>query len=201
MRKIVAGLFVSLDGVATSPATWAFSRYLDAELAQIIAGGIRQADAVLLGRRTYEEFIKLWPNQPDTVTMAKFLNHSPKYVVSSTLRGPLGWANSTVLRGTLADELAVLKAQPGANIQVPGSPSLVRGLIRDGLLDELAVSICPVVVGAGGRLFDETIRDLTFRVRESRVLGTGVVHAVYGPQVNRDSERPVTFPQAAARGW
>jgi dihydrofolate reductase len=122
---------------------------------------------VLLGRRTYEEFTQLWPKQPDTVPMAKFLNGSPKYVVSSTLRDPLGWANSLVIRGNLADELAV--------------------------------SICPVVVGAGGRLFDGTIHDLSLRVRESRVLGTGVLHAVYEPQVHRGSERPIAFPQAAAR--
>jgi dihydrofolate reductase len=199
MRKIVAGLFMSLDGVTESPAHWAFSRYLDAELAQIIGAGIRQADAVLLGRRTYEEFTKLWPTQPDTVPMARFLNGSPKYVVSSTLRGPLAWANSIVLRGTLADELAALKAQPGGNIQVPGSPSLVRALLNEGLLDELAVSICPVVVGAGGRLFDATSHGMSLRVRESRVLGTGVLHAVYEPQVHGDFERPLAFPSAAAR--
>jgi dihydrofolate reductase len=82
---------------------------------------------------------------------------------------------------------------------VPGSPSLARALLKEGLLDELAVSICPVVVGAGGRLFDGTIHDRSLRVRESRVLGTGVVHAVYEPQVNRGSERPIAFPRAAVR--
>jgi dihydrofolate reductase len=89
MRKIVAGLFRSLDGVVESPNTWAFSRYLDAEMAQGISAGILEADAVLLGRRTYEEFAKLWPNQPGSVPMARFLNGSPKYVVSASLQPPL----------------------------------------------------------------------------------------------------------------
>jgi dihydrofolate reductase len=182
MRKIVAGLFMSLDGVVESPASWAFSRYLDAELAQIIGAGLREADAVLMGRQTYEEFAKLWPSQPNTVPMASFLNGSPKYVVSSALREPLEWAKSTLLRGKLADELAQLKAQPGKNIQIPGSPTLVRSLLREGLLDELAVSICPVVVGVGARLFDETIRDVSLRVAEARTLGTGVLNVMYEPQ-------------------
>jgi dihydrofolate reductase len=198
MRKIVAGLFMSLDGVVESPANWAFSRYLDAELAQIIGAGVREADAVLMGRRTYEEFAKLWPAQPSTVPMAAFLNGAPKYVVSSSLRGPLEWAGSTVLQGDLTDELSALKAHPGKNIQVPGSPTLVRALVREGLLDQLAVSICPVVVGAGARLFDETIRDVSLRVVESRVLSTGVLHVVYEPQANRSAERSLSFPQAAS---
>jgi dihydrofolate reductase len=199
MRKIVAGLFLSLDGVVESPNHWAFSRYLDAELAQIIGAGIREADAVLMGRRTYEEFARLWPSQPSTVPMASFLNGSPKYVVSSSLREPLEWARSALLRGRLEDELAKLKAQPGKNIQIPGSPTLVRSLLRQGLLDELAVSICPVVVGVGARLFDETIRDVSLRVVESRVLATGVLNVVYEPRGSNGSDRPIVFPSAAAR--
>ncbi len=132
MRKIVAGLFMSLDGVVESPNTWAFSRYLDAEMSQRIGAGILQADAVLLGRRTYEEFAKLWPTQPNNVPMARFLNGSPKYVVSASLRAPLEWANSTLVQGNLDEALASLREQPGKNIQVPGSPTLVRALLRAG---------------------------------------------------------------------
>jgi dihydrofolate reductase len=198
MRKVIAGLFMSLDGVVESPASWAFPRYLDAELTQIIRAGLPQADAVLMGRRTYEDFARLWPSQPRTVPMASFLNDSPKYVVSSLLRGPLEWANSILLPGTLAGELVRLKALPGANIQIPGSPTLVRSLLREGLLDKLAVSICPVVVGVGARLFDETIRDVSLRVAESRVLRTGVLNVVYEPQRGKRSDPPIEFARAGA---
>jgi dihydrofolate reductase len=189
MRKIVAGLFMSLDGVVESPGTWAFERYLDAEQGQMIRAGIVEADAVLLGRRTYEEFVRLW------------LNGSPKYVVSSSLRTPLEWANSTLLRGDLAQELTALKNLPGKNIQVPGSPALVRALVRDGLLDELALSICPVVVGTGARLFDETTRDVSLRLVQSRTLASGVLAVTYEPRRSghRAAERDVSFPLAAAR--
>ena len=201
MRKIVAGLFMSLDGVVESPGTWAFQRYLDAEQGQMISAGIVEADAVLLGRRTYEEFVRLWPGQPDSVPMARFLNGSPKYVVSSSLRTPLEWANSTLLRGDLAQELTALKNLPGKNIQVPGSPALVRALVRDGLLDELALSICPVVVGTGARLFDETTRNLSLRLVQSRTLASGVLAVTYEPKRSGDgaAERGVSFPLAAAR--
>jgi dihydrofolate reductase len=182
MRKIVAGLFVSLDGVVESPANWAFSRFLDAELAQVIESGILEADAVLMGRRTYEEFARIWPNQPSDVPMARFLNGSPKYVVSSSLREPLSWANSTLIRSHLSQELTALKEQRGKIIQVPGSPTLVRTLLREGLLDELGISICPVVVGTGARLFDRTTRDVSLKLIRSRILGTGVLQVTYEPQ-------------------
>jgi dihydrofolate reductase len=202
MRKIVAGLFMSLDGVVESPSTWAFARYLDAEMAQAIGAGILAADAVLLGRRTYEEFAKLWPNQPSSVPMARFLNGSPKYVVSASLRAQLEWANSTLIRGNLAQELTALKEQPGKNIQVPGSPILVRTLLRDGLLDELALSICPIVVGKGARLFDETAHDVGLKLVHSHVLASGVLAVTYTPERvdnNCVAERPLSFPNAAAR--
>jgi dihydrofolate reductase len=201
MRKIVAGLFMSLDGVVESPNNWAFARYLDAEMAQGISAGILEADAVLLGRRTYEDFAKLWPSQPSTVPMAKFLNGSPKYVVSSSLRAPLEWANSTLIRGNLARELTALKEQPGKNIQVPGSPTLVRALLREGLLDELTLSICPVVVATGARLFDETTRDVSLKLLRSHVLASGVLGVTYKPErVESAVERPLSFPHAASRG-
>lgn len=200
MRKIVAGLFMSLDGVVESPNKWAFSRYLDAEMAQGISAGILEADAVLLGRRTYEEFAQLWPSQPSSVPMAKFLNGSPKYVVSASLTAPLEWAKSTLIQGNPADELTALKKQPGKNIQVPGSPLLVRALLRMGLLDELALSICPVVVGTGARLFDETTQDLSLKLVHSRALGSGVLGVTYAPaRAENRVAQPLSFPNAAAR--
>jgi dihydrofolate reductase len=176
MRRIVAGLAISLDGVVESPADWIL---LDDELAAVINAGVAQADAVLLGRRTYLEFAKLWPTQGSDVPMADFLNNSPKHIVSSTL-DTLEWANSTLVTGDLAEEIAKLKEQPDSNIQIPGSPTLVRSLLRDGLLDELHLLVHPLVVGAGKRLFDGETGKVPLKLLSSKTFGTGVVYLVYG---------------------
>jgi dihydrofolate reductase len=180
MRKIVAGLFMSLDGVVEAPNDWAF-QYSSDEMWAGIAAGVAQADAVLLGRRTYEGFASFWPTQGSDVPMSDFLNHSPKYVVSATL-DTLAWANSTALTGDLADELATLTRQAGGNIQVPGSPTLVRSLLRDGLLDELSLNVCPIVVGSGMRLFDGLTAEVRLELVDSTSLSTGVVGLTYRPE-------------------
>jgi dihydrofolate reductase len=177
MRKIVAGLAITLDGVVESPSNWML---LDDEANEVIRAGIARADAVLLGRRTYLEFAGLWPKRGSDVPMADFLNNAPKYVASGTL-DTLDWKPATLLAGDLREELATLKAQPGRNIQVPGSPRLVRSLLRDGLLDELALMIQPVVVGSGLRLFDEPTEPMRLDVVDSRTLGSGVLSVVYRP--------------------
>jgi dihydrofolate reductase len=178
MRKVVAGLFISLDGVVESPANWAYE-YFNDDVWNAIGAGIAQADAVLLGRRTYLEFTALWPSQGSEVPMADFLNNTPKYVVSRTL-DTLDWAGSSLLRGDLAEELATLKAQPGSNIQVPGSPTLVRSLLRDGLLDELNLMIAPIVVGAGMQLLAEMNR-VPLKLLQSSALSGGVLAVTYEP--------------------
>src|SRR5947209_8375729 len=111
MRKLVAGLLMSLDGVVESPNVWGWPRYMNDEMSQAIVAGIAQADAVLLGRRTYLEFARIWPDQGSDVPMADFLNNAPKYVVSTTLRAPLEWENSHLLTGDLAQQLNNLKRQ------------------------------------------------------------------------------------------
>src|ERR1700682_4501951 len=105
MRKIGAGLLMSLDGVVESPGEWGFSRFFNDEMREGISAGIAQADAVLLRRLTYLEFAELWPKQSSDVLMADFLNNSPKYVVSSKL-DKLEWANSSLITGDLVDALA-----------------------------------------------------------------------------------------------
>ena len=178
MRKIVAGLLMSLDGVVASPSEWGFSHYFNDEMREGISTGIAQADAVLLGRRTYLEFADLWPNQGSDVLMADFLNNSPKYVVTSTL-DKLDWANSTRIAGDLAEELAKLKVLPGKNIMIPGSPTLVRSLLRDGLLDQLNLNVCPIVVGSGMRLFDGITEQIRLKLVDSTTLTNGVVGVTY----------------------
>lgn len=180
MRKIVAGLLMSLDGVVESPNEWGFSQYFNDEMRKGISAGIEQADAVLLGRRTYLEFAELWPNQGSDVLMADFLNNSPKYVVSATL-DKLEWANSTLVHGDLAEELAKLKAQSGKNILIPGSPTLVRSLLCGGLLDELNLNVCPVLVGSGMRLFEGITDPVRLKLVDSKTLSTGVLGVTYQP--------------------
>src|SRR6266487_5836238 len=110
MRRITAGLTMSLDGVVESPANWGF-RFLNEEMNEIIAGGIAEADAILLGRRTYLEFAALWPTQPRSVPMSAFLNDTPKYVVSSTLDA-VEWGPATLLTGDPVEAITKLRRRP-----------------------------------------------------------------------------------------
>jgi dihydrofolate reductase len=179
MRKIVAGLAMTLDGVVEAPTAGGWMLFGD-EMAEIIAAGIAEADAILLGRDTYLEFAAMWPSLGPEVPMAAFMNSTPKYVVSSTL-GSLHWANSTLLTGDLTEALTALKALPGKNIQVPGSPRLVRSLIRDGLLDQLSLMVHPVVLGTGMRLFEDMPERVGLTLVGTRTLRTGVVSLTYQP--------------------
>ncbi len=182
MRKIVAGLAISLDGVVESPPSWMMT---NDEMDEVIDTGIAESDAILLGRKTYVEFANLWPGMGDRFPMAAFMNNTPKYVVSSTLTA-LDWGDSTLLAGDkagdLAGDLATLKQQPGRNIKIPGSPTLVRSLLLAGLLDELSLMIHPIVLGTGARLFDAESERLDLELVESRTFKTGVVSATYHPK-------------------
>lgn len=178
MRKLCAGLMMSLDGVVEAPGTWS-EPYFVPEMGALMSEGLAEADAVLLGRRTYLEFAELWPPQGDAHPMAAFLNNAPKYVASSTL-DKVDWKGSRLVEGDVVDAVKELKAQPGKNIQVPGSPRLVRSLLAHGLLDELNLMIHPIVRGRGMRLFED-VRDLSFEVTDSETLSTGVVAVTYRP--------------------
>ena len=177
MRKIVAGLFMTLDGVVEAPERWP-SRYFDEEVGEAVGAAAAQSDAILLGRRTYEELAAFWPNQRPDVPLAGYMNDTHKHVVSTTLSG-LDWGNSSLVRGDVARALMELKQERGKNIQVIGSPTLVRSLLRDGLLDELALLVHPIVGGGGRRLFENSNFGTTLRLVDSRSLGTGVVSVTY----------------------
>jgi len=154
MRKVVASLFLSLDGVMEAPETWHFP-YFNDEMGAAIGDAMASSGAFLLGRRTYEEWAAFWPAQrADQNPMAEAINSMPKYVVSRAL-DEVGWQNSTLLNGDLAEEVARLKQEPGKDISISGSATLVRSLLREGLLDELRLMVHPVVVGRGRRLFED----------------------------------------------
>ena len=195
VRKIVAALFMSLDGVVESPENWGF-QYFSEEMTAAVNDGIAQADSVLLGR-TYLEFAEIWPGQGSDVPMSEFLNGSHKYVASSTL-DELEWGPASLLTGDLTEELVTLKRRAGRNIQIPGSPTLVRSLLRDGLLDELSLSICPIVVGPGLRLFEDVQDEVPLKVLRSAVFSNGVINVTYEPASAPqapDEVAVVTFPE------
>ncbi len=176
MRKIVAGLFITLDGVVEIPEEW-MGPYFTPELGQAIGALMGAQDAMLLGRVTYEMFAAHWPNQ--TGDMADTMNGTPKYVVSGTLESA-DWQNSTLIpaAGAFA-EIAELKQQPGQNIGITGSGTLVSSLLRDGLLDELHLFVFPLVAGSGKRLFDASDARLPLRLLDSATFQSGVVHSTY----------------------
>src|SRR5215210_2859465 len=154
MRKVTAGLFVSLDGVTESPEKWQLP-YFNDEMGEAIGAAMVQADAMLLGRVTYQEFASYWPGvRSEDQPIADYMNNTPKYVVSSTL-DTVEWNNSTLIKGNITEEITKLKQQPGKNIGITGSATLVQSLLQDDLLDELGLLIHPVVVGVGRRLFKD----------------------------------------------
>lgn len=172
MRKIVAGFFISLDGVVEAPETWHFP-YFNDEM-----GGAVQAmmgEAMLLGRRTYEGFAEYWPNSTDD--FADHMNNTPKYVVSQTLTSA-DWQNSTLISGDVVKELTRIKEEPGGTISTTGSGTLVTSLLREGLIDELHLLLHPIVVGSGKRLFPDGAQ-VPLRLTDSKTFSTGVLHLTY----------------------
>ena len=181
MRKVVSGLFISLDGVVESPDQWQFDVFND-EMGEALMASIGAADALLLGRVTYQEWASYWPSASDEEEPFKsFLNTTPKYVVSRTL-DTVGWQNATLIKGNLAEELATLKQQPGKNINIAGSGTLVQSLLRDDLLDELQLMVHPVVVGRGKRLFKDGSELKRLDLVDSKTTSTGVVILTYQPR-------------------
>ena len=178
MRKVVTGLFISLDGVTESPDKWQFDHF-DEDMMSSMAAHIAAEDAILLGRVTYEEWVGYWPTATDE-PYASHINNTPKYVVSSTLE-KVEWNNSTLIRENLAEEIRRLKARPGMNIGVAGSPTLVRSLIKEDLLDELTLMIHPVIVGKGKRLFDDGADLKRLKLVDSKITRTGVAILTYDP--------------------
>jgi dihydrofolate reductase len=179
MRKIVAGLFVSLDGVFEAPDQWHFP-YFNEEMGQAVQAQMEQGDAMLLGRKTYQEFAGYWPKQGSDVELADFMNSTPKYVVSNTLTA-LDWQNSTLISGDVKAALTALKEQPGKNLNITGSGTLVRTLLRDGLLDELRLLVHPIVVEKGLRLFDGAGERIPLTLTESQTFSSGVLYLTYVP--------------------
>jgi dihydrofolate reductase len=196
MRKVIADEWMTLDGVVQAPSyadedtTDGFerggwhARYLDDVSMSWVVENVRSAGGFLLGRGTYEIFAAHWPTAPEEQQiLAEPLNMMPKYVASTTLAEPLEWRNSTLLRGNVAEAVAALKAEPGQDLHVIGSPGLVQTLLGHDLIDELQLMIDPLLVGGGGkRLFNEEGPHRSLRLVESRPTSTGAIIATYAKE-------------------
>ena len=175
MGRIVVSDNVTIDGVMQDPAGdegferggWVGLIANRPELGQFALLEATTSEAMLMGRRTYEWFAGRWPSR--TGQLADRLNSMPKYVVSSKLGEPQ-WANTTVLRGDLVEEVKRLKAELEGDIVVPASVGFVRTLLANSLVDELRLRIFPVLLGAGQRLFDDTGKPQAMRLVESSTL-------------------------------
>lgn len=179
MRKVTAGLFSSIDGVVEAPNTWqpTFDEEMGAALARILEG----QDAVLLGRVTFTEWAGYWPTSTDE-PFASWINATPKYVFSNTLDSVDTWPNSTLVKEPAADFLGRLRRETGGTIGTGGSPTLVRSLIVQGLVDELVLMVSPVVAGGGRqRLFADDAALTTFELVDSEKTSSGALIVTYRP--------------------
>jgi dihydrofolate reductase len=182
MRKLVASFFISLDGVVQGPgpvddfelAGWTMP-YWDDDVAAFVGAGMAAADTLLLGRVTYQGFAAAFASStgPD----AEVMNTYRKYVVSTTLE-QADWNNSHLIRGNVVEEVAKLKQQPGQDIGMSGSGTLVQSLLRHNLIDELNLLIYPVVLGRGRRLFEDGIK-LNLKLEQSKTSSSGVLLTTY----------------------
>ena len=183
MGRIVVTEFISVDGVVEDPGGaedfkyggWTFEFNRGDEGDNFKLEETRESDALLLGRLTYQGFADAWPSREGE--FADLFNNMPKYVVSSTLSDP-EWTNSTVIDGDLAAEVSKVKDRHDGNIVVHGSPTLVRALLDQDLVDELRLMVFPVVLGAGKQLFGESDKK-ALKLADSKTVGDGVAILVY----------------------
>jgi dihydrofolate reductase len=179
MRKVAAALFSSIDGVVEAPNEWQPS--FDEDMGAALSRMLDEQDAVLLGRVTFTEWAGYWPTSTDE-PFASWINSTPKYVASSTLDSVDQWSNSTLIEGSVANYVADLRKRDGGTIGTAGSPSLVRSLIDQGLVDELTLVISPVVAGGGRkRLFADDAAQTKFELVEGRPTRSGALIATYRP--------------------
>jgi dihydrofolate reductase len=179
MRQLNAALLMTLDGVVEAPQDWQ-TPYFDDEIGGVIGRSMAESDALLMGRGNYEEWAEYWPSQSaDENPFAGFMNETPKFVASTTLDS-VDWNNTSLLEGDVPSAVKALKEEPGKDITISGSPTLVRSLLEAGLVDELRLMIHPIVLGKGKRLFEDG-EELRLELADSRTFATGVVYAVYRP--------------------
>jgi dihydrofolate reductase len=180
MRKLIVTEFLSLDGVMENPM-WTFPYWND-EIAAFKGEETSACEPLLLGRVTYEGFAAAWPQRTDEDDPgASYFNGTRKYVVSTTLKEPLEWNNSLLIKGSVVEAITNLKQEDGPNIVVHGSGSLVQTLMQHDLVDEFRLLIYPLVLGTGQRLFEDESK-MKLKLIDSKAFSSGVVALVYQPE-------------------
>jgi dihydrofolate reductase len=176
-------MFISLDGVVEAPDQWHFP-YFNDEMGAAVGESLGFADTVLFGRKTYDSFAGAWPEREaaggEDAAFAKILGDQRKIVVS-TQELEFTWRNSEQLKGDLIEGVTALKEEPGANIGMSGSVSVVRQLLAAGLIDELHLLLHPIAVRKGMKLFDEGDAPIPLKLIKSETFKTGVMNLVYAP--------------------
>jgi dihydrofolate reductase len=179
MRRIKSYFFISLDGVVESPDKWHFP-YFDDEMGAAIGAGFAGADASLMGRVLSDEWVAYWPEHADQ-PFGDVMNSIKKYVVSNSLQ-TAEWQNSEIISGDVAQKLTDIKAEDGGDINMSGSGTTVRWLLREGLLDELTLLVHPIVVGDGlARLFPPDEPTVRLELLSAQTFKTGVLNLRYAP--------------------
>jgi len=172
--------FITLDGVIEAPS-WSFDYPYDPAMGEAIGRIMGSCTAILLGRRTYQEFAPAWSGRTAAEDPgAPFMNESPKYVVSGSLR-TVDWNNSAILGPYSAERIRALKDKIDGGIYVSGSGTLVRAMLADGLADELHLFVYPVARGAGQRLFADNGPATKLALAGSEAYSNGVLHLTYTP--------------------
>jgi dihydrofolate reductase len=181
MRRIVVTEFMSLDGVIEEPR-WTFQFERGPDGSKFKLDELFDSGALLLGRVTYQGFAQAWPSM-GTDDFGKRMNSIRKYVVSSTLTdAEATWGETTVIRGDVATEIAKLKAEPGGDLLVEGSCQLAHTLTQHGLVDEYRLMLFPIILGAGKRLFPDTMTEAAkLTLVDSKPDGDGVLLLTYHP--------------------
>jgi dihydrofolate reductase len=179
VRKIKSNFFISLDGVVESPDKWHFQYFSD-EMGDAISAGFATADALLMGRVLYNDWATYWPEHADE-PFGDVMNSIKKYVVSSSLQ-TAEWQNSEIISGDVGRKLTDIKAQDGGDIAMSGSPTTVRWLLREGLIDELNLLVHPIAVGGGlARLFPPDEPSIRLELVNVQAFKTGVLNLSYAP--------------------
>jgi len=193
--RLTITTFLTLDGVIQAPGApdedtqggfphggWQVP-YVDDDNVRLINSWFENADAFLLGRRTYDIFASYWPRVTDEHEhnlVARKLNTLPKYVASSSTVDTSVWQHSVALTGDVPQQVAELKQQPGNELQIHGSGRLAQSLMAHGLIDEYRLLTYPIVLGSGQRLFDDASAAALQLVDLTRT-GSGAVVAIYQP--------------------
>ena len=181
MRKIVVKEWMTLDGVfdADTMDHW-WNPYDSAERQKHILEVYKRGDVYLLGRTTYEMLWPFWSKQADDDGAGQILNQMKKYVVSTTLK-KAPWKESTIIKGNVVEEITTLKRQPGKDIIIDGSASLVQSLMGTDLIDEYRFLVQPMIIEKGRRFWTSEMPQLRLRLVESKMLRLGVLALTYQP--------------------